>query len=357
MDKVINKIVEIIKNYRLEDVDDIFFSQLDENHVKKWINQFEEEDRLFLLTELLHILPKSYLSKEETLETFTTEFEVLSKDFGYDSVKDFLDETMILDCQEDDKSQKILLQLIDDILKEKYDYSIEMCGGKEIKNWLYLDDVLASGKTFKEDILNEINVFGVEEFKNSKIRIIGSFFILHSWGVKNTSFSIDQALGYKLENRLKFYRVSKIDNNPYIHGYFNPSPKFNHVYPLQNEDGEEFLNFIEDAFDRDYEMSNEKFAFRNPEYPKAEEFYSSPENRIRYENILLKKGFDIIKSIENLKAKSIRPLGMTPPGYKTLGTGSHSFTWRNISNTCPLVFWWGSNDWYALFPVKNRGSK
>lgn len=172
--------------------------------------------------------------------------------------------------------------------------------------------------------------------------------------MKNVSFALDQNIGFNLSNRLKFYRVSSIDNYPHIN-FYNPNPKFNHVYPKENDIGKEFLNFIENAFDRGYGMTNEKLAFRNPDYPKVEEFYSSPENRDRYENILLQKGIEIINSIENLKVQSIRPLGMTPPSYKTLGTGSHFFTWRNISNTCPLVFWWGNN-WYPLFPVKNRGN-
>jgi hypothetical protein len=71
---------------------------------------------------------------------------------------------------------------------------------------------------------------------------------------------------------------------------------------------------------------------------------------------LLKKGIEIINSINNISAEGLRPLGMTNPSYKTLGTGTHFFTWRNISNTCPLVFWWETNGWHPLFPVKNRGS-
>lgn len=353
MDEFIEKILSIIENYRLEDVDWLF-KKIDAAHIKRWINQFHESDREFLLSELLHILPSSYLSKENTLQTFTSEFEILSNDYGYSNVADFLDETIFLDCQDSEKSQKILLEFIDDILQEKYNYKLENCGSKEVKNWIYIDDVLASGKTFRDDIIGEITKFGFDEFKASKINLIASFFILHSWGVKNTTYALGQSLGFELGNRLKFYRVSNIDNYPHIN-YYNPEPKFNHVYPKESDLGKNFLEFIENAFERGYDMTNEKHAFRNPEFPKAEEFYSSAENRDRYEDILLKKGIEIINSIENLKAQSIRPLGMTPPGYKTLGTGSHFFTWRNISNTCPLVFWWGNN-WYPLFPVKNRGS-
>ncbi|MEP1034400.1 hypothetical protein [Ekhidna sp.] len=356
MDELIEDILETIGGYREEDVN-WAFKGMSAERVKNWINQFDEEDREFLLNELKHILPKSYLSKEDTLETFGGEFEVLRKDFGYETVNDFLDETRFLDCQEELKSQKVLLGLIDEVLFEKYGYRIKDCGKKEIKNWLYIDDVLASGKTFKDDIIEEIQKYGNEEFKESRIRIIASFFILHTWAVVNVPYAIAQSVGVELEKekRISFYRVSEIENNPRINAY-NPSPKFNHVYPLKGQEGEEFLDFIEAAFDRQYPMGQEQFAFRDPNYPKEEKFYSSKENRIRYENILLNKGIEIIKSIDELRARGIRPLGMAPSSYKTLGTGSHFFTWRNISNTCPLVFWWGANDWQPLFPVKNRGN-
>jgi hypothetical protein len=355
MKGLIEKILEKIKNYRIEDVG-LTFNKIDYNHIERWINQFNEADRKFVLSELLHILPQSYLSKENTLRILGEEFEIFRKDFGYETVPDFLNETKILDCQEDQKSQKVLLSFVKELLFKKYGYDIGNCGCSGVKNWLYIDDVLASGKTFKDDILDEIEKFDKEKFKKSDINIISAFVILHSWGVKNVRFSIDTKLDYKLEGRLKFYRVSKIDNNPHIHSYFNSDPKFNHVYPLKSQIGTDFLDFIENAFVRNYKMSNEKFAFRDSLYPKNETFYSSKQNRIRYENIILEKGIEIINSIDTLRAQSVRPLGITPPGNKTLGTGSHFFTWRNISNTCPLVFWWGTNDWYPLFPVKNRGN-
>jgi hypothetical protein len=355
MNKLIEEILEIIKDYRKGEIE-IQFHPINEKHIKRWIDQFDEEDKEFILSELLNLLPNSYLTKENTLRIFGNEVEMLSKDFGYASVNDFLDESKFLDCQEEGKSQKILLEFISEILMEKYEYAIQDCGSKKVRNWIYIDDVLASGGTFRNDILKEIKDFNIDKFKDSEIRIIGSFFILHSWGVNNVKFIIDQQLKIKLGDRLKFYRVAEIDNNPYIHSFFNPSPEFNFVYPKESTEGKKFLNFIENAFERDYKMNNEKFAFRNPNYPKKEKFFSNSNNRDRFEQIFLKKGIEIINSIENLSAQSLRPLGMTPPSYKTLGTGTHFFSWRNISNTCPIVYWWGANDWYPLFPVTKRGT-
>lgn len=355
MEELINNICKFISDYRREDLGVNYSVEMNEAHIQRWVEQFNEDDREFILTELLHLMPQSYLSKEHTLKILGNEFETLRKYYGYETVDDFLDETRFLDCQESGKSQKILLGFIEEILIEKYNYTLKDCGKRGVKNWIYLDDVLASGGTFKGDILTEINKIGVVNFIQSGIKIIASFVILHTWGTMNIKYAIDKKIGSELGERLKFYRVAEIENNPRIN-HFNLNPEFNHIYPLKSDLGEGILKFIEDSFEREYPMRNENFAFRDPAFPKEEVFFSSPENRIRYENILLEKGYEIMKSIDNLTAQSLRPLGMTPPSNKTLGAGTHFFTWRNISNTCPLVFWWGANDWYPLFPVKNRGN-
>jgi len=352
MKKLIKEIHKIIKDYRRDDLGFLYRQEITKKHIENWINQFEEDDRKFLLTELLHILPKSYLSKENTLEVIGKEFEVYKKDFKYKTVQEFLKATKFLQCQGVGKSQTILLEFTDEIIQELYGMSLDDCGTGEIENWMYVDDVIASGGTFRNEIFKEIDEFGIEKFKKSNIRIICTSFILHTWGRNNATFVIEKRLEYSIQRRLSYYSVKTIDNNPHIN-YYHQNPKFNHVYPLKSDLGEEFLEFIEDAFERDYDLKNEKHAFRNPDYPKEEKFYSSKENRIRYENILLKKGIDIIYDIENLTVPSIRPLGLTPPSHKTLGTGSHFFSWRNVSNTCPLVFWWETNGWTPLFPRKH----
>ena len=73
-----------------------------------------------------------------------------------------------------------------------------------------------------------------------------------------------------------------------------------------------------------------------------------------YEKIILNKGLDIIERISSC-SDSTRPLGFTSPSHQTLGLGSHVFTWRNTSNTCPIIYWWESNGWSPLLPVQNRG--
>lgn len=355
MEGKIDKIISVIGEYRAEDIGRGYRTRINADHFNRWLEQFEELDRDFLVDELLHLIPKSYLTKDYTLQMISTEFDIISNHLGYDNIDQFFDETEFLDCQPSGKSQKVFLGFIDELLKEKYGRSLEDCGTKNIKQWYYADDVLASGGTFKSDILEKIADYGNTKFIESNIKIIGSFVILHNWASKNVSYSIGKKLGADLQNRFKFYRVSEIENNPRIN-YYNPNPKFNHVYPLRSDIGAEVLQFVEDHLNNDYDYYNEDFAFRDVNYPRREDFFSSAENRIRYEQILLEKGFEIMKSVSHINADGLRPLGMTNPSNKTLGTGTHFFTWRNVSNTCPLVFWWGLNDWYPLFPAIRNNS-
>lgn len=72
------------------------------------------------------------------------------------------------------------------------------------------------------------------------------------------------------------------------------------------------------------------------------------------EREFLLKGIEIIKSCDSTK-------GMYPLGYNlwpSFGFGSFTANDMNISNTCPLILWWGNNlklgnaldAWYPLLP-------
>lgn len=349
MEELANKIAELIKDYRNEDG-----ISIDQNHVIRWANQFEEKDREFLLSELLHILPKSYLSKNDVIETLEEVFEYLRKKYSYDTIQSFLNNSRFLSCQSSAKSQSVLLNFLNEIAMKKYGVSILEMYSEKPKLWIYFDDVLGSGGTFRKNIGTKIDEYGKDNYISEDIKLICIFFFLHSWGRANAKFVLLKKYSKDLANSIDFHGAFEIQNNPRIN-FFNPNPKFNHAFPKQTDIGKTYIDNLEESLDLGYDMNYSKFAFRSNDKPSTEEFYSSPENRDRYESIILKKGIEIIDDIEHLSAKGTRPLGFTPPSYKTLGTGSHAFTWRNISNTCPLVYWWEVNNWIPLFSVQNRG--
>ena len=352
MEELARRVSEIILCYRKDDIDEYCYNtEMTPEHVINWVDQFDENDREFLLSELLHILPKSYFSKGFMLKFLDVALTKVSEDLGYENLYNFFLDAQIIQCQGSKKSQTEILILLDEVFKDKFGKSIKDFPLGDVKYWIYIDDLLASGGTFKGNIIKEIEHHALDGgFKNSDIKIICLFIGSHSLGWKKTLYSINKTLDWNANKRIKMYRYLNLEND-----LSQDRSKLNIVYPKKNEEGLKFLDFLEGSFVRDYPMRNENIAFRPLHLPVTEEFYSSSQARDRYENIILKKGIELIDDIENLTAISLRPLGMTNPSNKTLGTGSHFFTWRNISNTCPIVFWWEANGWYPLFPVKNRG--
>ena len=120
------------------------------------------------------------------------------------------------------------------------------------------------------------------------------------------------------------------------------------VNNYKNRVNEQVDNYINNKY-----SSDEAF-YRPQNIPNNEEFFSSQENRIRYENILLKKGIEILKS-SNPTKHNIRPLGYSLPSIRDFGFGTLCFTWRNVPNNTPLVFWYSKGDFMPLFPKKVSG--
>ncbi len=316
MENLITNIYDVIKDYRADD------NIMSKERIEKWIEQFDEADQKFILRELLHLLKerRCYYSKDRIIKLNRKEIEALAEGLKYGSAKELLDESHFLSCQDDYKSQSELLVLTDDIIQKQFNISVEECGSIGVKNWIYIDDVLASGGTFKKDVLNLVKN---KNFLNSDVSIHAIFYVIHEWGCKNCLFSLREKLKEKFDEekadniikRIKIYRFSQIENHPRINQY-NPNPAFNHVYPQSSKDGEKFLELLETRLNLSYPMGNEEFAFRPKNYPKKETFFTSAANRNRYEQIILKKGIEILERADSW-GKSTRPLGFTPPSYKT----------------------------------------
>lgn len=341
MQEYIDKIIEITADYS---------HPITQQHILNWVNQFDENDREFLLSEVAYILPTSYISKDYTNNMLSQILKSLMKQYNFVTMDDLLSNCTFLSCQADYKSQSILLDMLNTICNNEYGLSINKNDIKNKQNWIYLDDNLSTGGTFFNNIKSKIDELAITRFKVNNIKIISIFFYLHAWGKSNVEYRLKQAyIDIFNSSNLKFHSVYVIKNHPTA-----PSSTFNNAYPKDTAESRENLYLKQLKDNNSYCDKNKEKAFRANDKPVKEEFYSSAVARDRYEKIILTKGLDILSLVKNVAA-SIRPLGCTTPSYQTFGMGSHVFTWRNVSNTCPIVYWWGSNNWTPLFQVNNRG--
>lgn len=351
MEQTAEAIYEIIKDYQCDYGARKF--EITVEHIINWANQFGE-DGAFVLEELLYFLPSIYISKEKAKDLLRNRLTEIMKFYRYPNMNVLVENTHFFDMQKANKSQPELLEIIDDILQTEHMINYKDFEDSPKRNFIYFDDILATGGTVfkdlkiwlsaKEDGVNE-NYKAV--LANTKT-IAVSLFCYHQLGYGNMEFRLMKEFDDAIKKRLIVGHDYIIENQVKW-----PKQKVNCIYPVKEQSGAalEYLAKLE-------EVHEKVPAFRPSNLPKEETFFSSSENRLRLESIFLNKGLEILSKVKSENPdKRKRPLGDTVRSHRTFGTGTLFFTWRNISNTCPLVFWWDvpGHNWTPLFCVKYRG--
>lgn len=350
MEALADSIIEIISDYQNEEG-----IQLTRQDVLNWAAQFDEPDREFVLTEFLHLLNQGiYVSRSRAKEMLYEHLVSWAQQWKYSNLTDFLKETSFLNMQKAGKSQPALIVLLKEILQEHNLLVFNEGVIPGFKNYIYFDDILATGNTIYNDTSAFLFVIAEDEKRfadlllSDKIRFGVSVFCAQTWGLGKTQFRLMKTFGDEIKSKIIFRRTYEIQNHPIFSNQL-----LNNIYPQLPQPSEvtiylESLHAVKDA----------EFAFRGVNKPITEKFFSSPKNRVRFENIILQKGLQIIANIQSQPSPGLRPLGFTSPSHKILGLGTLFFTWRNIPNNCPLVFWWRvpTHPFRGLFPLKGRGN-
>lgn len=351
MIEIANNLLEVIKDYRSDDG----FEQTSERIIL-WANQFGENAE-FVLREVSHIIPQVYVSKAKAKTSISSQVKKLMQIFRYESITRFLADTEFLDLQPPYKSQKAILTLLEEILAAEYGESLEKYKKLSKINFVYFDDILATGSTIGKDLISWLNsvdgngIQNVQHLLTNKYKLSVNLFCLHSWGqafLKNRlNKSFEENYRANVGSKIRWFCDYNIEN----HAKWN-NQSLNVAFPTE-EQPPNVKAYLANLTASKYE----DYAYRKSHNPVNEKFFTSSENRIIYENLILEKGISIIKMIKGEVKPNIRPLGLMNPTYKTFGLGTHFFTWRNIPNNSPLVFWWEvlGHSWIPLFPVVNRG--
>lgn len=212
--------------------------------------------------------------------------------------------------------------------------------------------MLVTGKTILDDLTSWINENNrIEALNDKTITLEIDLIVEHRLGQSNMLYQLEKfkCPGLNISN-IHVWHYYEVENHlklPYSLG----GQKLNAVaIPVKEYLSQESIKYWESLnADRHAE-----YAFRPENRPSKEEYFTSAENRIRFERILIEKGLYIINQIQGEINNCIRPLGFIYPSYKTFGVGTLFFTWRNVPNNAPLVFWWDvpGHDWKPLFPAK-----
>lgn len=324
-------IADKIKDYQK----DLNCWTFDDKHVDKWVIQFSNEHKEIILRETNRLLSCNYIT-ESTIKEF---FEVLwnSNDIIGKNKKESLQYIQFLDIQHKGNSQKRLVDLLERYYLETKKININKSNNINIKKYIYMDDCMYTGFTLIKDIENWINNFN----PNNGVELDIIFLAMY----KKNYYYIARIIIEKCKKaniHVKFYYMNLYYNNDLMW------PK----YIRGDEYIDKYIQFMENQKNI---IKKGGLGFRNFAR-KDSRLFPSIDNRDILEQELLKSGTYIFSLSQNCN-KNLKPMGFG--NGISLGFGAFFATYFNISNNCPLAFWWGDpfkpsietlGKWYPLFP-------
>lgn len=350
MQGLIDALFNIIKDHR--EHEDFMTTE----RVATWISQFDEDDRLFILEETIHILKQRYISKDTGRTHVKNMIEFLKETHKYPSVKELISQSYFINNQAKDKSQSILLEFLEEILINDYETTLNECNERTPKHVIYLDDILCTGDTIIKGLADKntgwFYLKGIDgesnydNFKKNNSQLILAYLAVH----KRASNKFRGRLYYELEKR-EIGNIQTVWNKNFVieNDLSENNSAMNFLYPSEdviNEAIDQCKLQIEEKINTKGKNLN-KIKYRQPNEPKDETFFSSVENRSRYEKIILEKCITYYGHISD-KLRS-RPLGYGLNHDVDFGFGTMIFTWRNVPFNAPLIFWYSSNGCTPLF--------
>ena len=322
--ELLQSIASTIADYRQGEI-----ATPDADHVDRWIKQFDASVQQQILSELDHILKRTYLARTD-VEQFLRRV-VSSRKLTGDDPRAFWRKANILDIQEAGNSQREMLAMFDTILRSKVELRLKDCGSSD-GPFIYLDDAIFTGNRLKNDLSSWI-----KSSAPAVARVNVIFIGLHRGGQWYASDRLEQvarSAGKKLT--LGWWRRLAIEDRKAYRA---------------NSDVLRPTTLPSDPAVQAYaEELSRPLVLRAGTGVGGNEFFSSHAGRILLEQEFLKAGVHIRKICPNLNQHQ-RPLGNMV--LETLGFGALVVTFRNCPNNCPLAFWAGS-PWYPLFPRKTN---
>lgn len=355
MEQLITSIYQTLKDYRAEE--NIPLVSVTTDRIRNWINQFDTESRIPILTELDNIFKRRYFSKSKVKDFLYQVVQVLTKDFKCNRAEEFLKNSDFLNLQPEGKSQRIMLSLFDELIQEKHGLSLADCGTTSKKYSIYIDDILCTGLTLISDIKEwsekpfAVGKSNMQAVADGSTILVFAYVFIHEKNYKKKVAEMRHKISSNFSSKHKMYRLIEIENG------ISQSSKIDLIVPLEEgqtervrEYQEEITNRVDQrAIEKGWKTGPNEF-YRPANLPANESFFTNTENRRIVENAFLQKGIQILDNT-NSQIPNIRALGYSLPALKDFGFGALCFTWRNVPNNAPLVFWYSGGGFTPLFKV------
>ena len=339
------EIAEIIKGFRQDYIE----IEINQEHVHKWVSQFNPDTQDIILEETLHILKAWYFGKDKICAFLDEIVDYLKSENENATDEEPMKGIYFWDVQESGKSQSQLVEMLKNSVDAKYGCDIRTGNLGTEKHYVYLDDGLYTGSRLRKDIKRCLGRLP------EGVRIDVVYMIACRNGLDFSKSELEKVC--KTKNiKINIHRWQEICNNKTITRHGNVTSYEAVQDCLWPSSKLAKLPEISKYMEKLEELNGKRvpYCFRNDRYKYTEGIFSNLASRDIVEEEFLKKGIAIMENIQ--EHKGLYPLGynLTP----SFGFGSFCATDLNISNTCPIVLWWGNviekgnelDCWYPLLP-------
>lgn len=317
-------LADMIADYRAGEI-----AKPDAVHVQRWIDQFPENVRNPVLTELIHIFTKTYFTRVN-VQTFIDSVVANAKFVGPNPTE-FWQGVKVLNLQSAGNSQKDMIALLAESLQRQFGLDLSLCGSNP-HTFLYLDDVLFSGGRIRADLEKWVVETAPVKAKLS-VLVIG-LHMLGKWYSGNKILEAAKTAGKAID--LSWWRAAPFEDR-----------KSN----INNSDVLRPTSIPVDPATQAYVASlTQAPIIREVGGKSPIGVFSGEAGRSLLEHEFLTAGVRLRNMCPHFD-KFMRPLGRMM--FESLGFGSTIVTYRNCPNNAPLVLWAG-DPWYPLFPRKNN---
>ena len=347
--EMIAELASIIKDFRKDELD----FNLDEAHITRWINQFPNDVKDIILSETVFVFSSWYYNHAKIEDFFNSVVDCLCKKYGFETAYNLCKHTSFVNVQKTGQSQKRLHHMLRSQLYEQYQITLRSDVSNEISHYVYIDDGLYTGSRARKDLkelipklppksnLYVFYIFAGTSGLNYTERELASL-------AKECSITIAYHSKCRLENNKTI--ITRYEDDTQIDEYVCSQRCLWPDIELRNNDAvKAYEGFLLTLGDK-----HKKKLYRATPWKADSGIFSCTENRKIVEYEFLLKGIDIAHRASANK-------GLYPLGYNlwpSFGFGSFCASDLNISNTCPLVLWWGNTEvrgnvldsWYPLLP-------
>lgn len=323
---ILNSIARRIADYRAHDSINVGTP----DHVEKWVSQFNHNSQLLILSELDHILSKTYFSKD-FIRGFLSKI-VTNKEIAGSSIHQFWRNANLIEIQENESSQSDFLKIFSESLQNEVGFNKDQCGNGS-DTFVYIDDAIFSARRFRDDIMSWISN---DAPNNATLYVVViALYSGYHWALKRLQL---RAVELEKDISIKIFRYIELENT---RSKKNMSDVF---WPTAIPDDQKTRAHVD--------MVNSAYPvhLREGDSLGSGNIFQTDMGRKILEKEFLVKGVEIYNSTNNFP-DAARPLGFST--LTTLGFGATVVTYRNCPNNAPLALWAG-HPWQPLFPRKRN---